>query len=140
MKRRRRAAVAHPVVAAAMLAAFVVVGAQPAVAQLPVVCHGAPYVYSTVTVYKAHTDSIECHTVYKHTDHLVDRANQGLSPSLSGFSCGTEHEHSRVHVHCTNLEHSHHRFAVSWIAHPPTICPAAASTPASSIFTRTRAV
>jgi len=140
MGRLYRSAVALVVVVAAMLAAFVVVGAQPAVAQLPVVCHGAPYVYSNVTVYKVHTDSIDCHTVYGHTDHLVDRANQGLSPSLSGFACSIAPERSRLHVDCTNLEHAHHRFAVSWIAHPPTICPAAASTPASSISTRTRAV
>src|SRR4051794_32589527 len=89
MGRLDRSVVAILVVVAATLAAFVVVGAGSAVAQLPVVCHGAPYVYSNVTVYKVHTDSMECHTVYGHADHLVDLVNQGLSPSLSGFSCST---------------------------------------------------
>jgi hypothetical protein len=140
MGRLCRSAVALVVVVTAMLAAFVVVGAQPAVAQLPVVCHGAPYVYANVTVYKAHADHIECHTVYGHTDRLVDLANQGRSLGLSGFACSEQPEFSRVHVACRNLEHYHHQFAVSWITHPPTICPAAASTPASSTSTRTRAV
>jgi hypothetical protein len=133
MKRRIRTAIAFLVVVAAMLAAFVVVDAQPAVAEYLLECH-TPYVYSNVTVYAVHTDLIDCHTVFGHTDYLVDHDQH-----LPGFSCGTTHDHSKVSVHCTNLEHRDRRFVSKWITHPLTICPAAASTPASSIFTRTRA-
>jgi hypothetical protein len=125
-----------------MLAAFVVVGAEPAVAQLPVECHGAPYVYKNVTVYKVHTDNIDCHTAYGHIDVLVDRHNAGYGAYLAGFGCTTHVgvPSTRLHVHCTNTEHSHHQFDARWLTHPPTICPAAASTPASSVFTRIRGV
>ena len=142
MKRRRQTALAYSVVVAAILATFAVVGAQPAGAQLPTVCHGAPYVYNNVTVYEVHTAHIDCHTAYGHTDVLVDRHEQGLATHLTGFSCAYHHgtPSTRNHAHCTNLEHTENQFEVSWLSHPPTVCPTAASTPTSSIFTRTRVV
>ena len=142
MKRRRHMALAFSVVVAAILPTFVVVGAQPAVAQLPSVCHGAPYVYNNVTVYKVHTAHIDCHTAYRHTDVLVDQHNDGLSTHLTGFSCSYHQgvPTTKNHAHCTNLEHNEHQFEVSWLTHPPPVCPAAASTAASSVFTRTRSM
>jgi hypothetical protein len=142
MKRRSHMALACSAVVAAMLATFAVVGAQPAAAQLPTVCHGAPYVYNNVTVYNVHTAHIDCHSAYGHTDVLVDQHNQGLSPHLTGFSCAYQQgtPSTRSHAQCTNLEHRDNQFEVSWLSHPPAVCPAVASTPATSIFTRTRGV
>jgi len=129
------------VVVAAMLAAFVVVGAEPAMAQLPIDCH-AVYVYKNVTVYKVHTSGyISCHDVFGLTDVLVDQ--QSRSAHLQGWGCAYPQtvETSKYHFHCSNNAHPHQEFAVSWLNHPPTACPAAASTPpASSVFTRTGAV